>query len=145
VEQYDELSYGADLRYTNGGFHGQVEFILNERAYTDEGRAPRTAATFQPDNRRHGGYGVLGYRFDWMGLMPYVTGEYFALVNTLEPTRPPTNDVIRAVGVGLNSRPTHTVTLKLEGMAGTFGNDIPDGSAFTHPLGAIQAQAAWAF
>jgi hypothetical protein len=77
--------------------------------------------------------------------MPYFIGEYFSLTNTIELTRPPTNDVIVTTGVGLNSRPTHNVTIKLEFNAGDFYGDIPAGSALANPIYGLQAQAAWAF
>jgi hypothetical protein len=145
VEQYDELSLGVDARYTFHGFHSQAEFIVNDRAYTEEGRPERTATTFVPDNRRLGGYLITGYRFGWLGLMPYVTGEYFSFDNTLEPAAPASQLTTLVAALGLNSRPTHNVTLKVEGTMAWFYGDIPHGSSFEHPLGAVQAQVAWAF
>ncbi len=144
-EQYDELAWGVDAKYVLGGLHAQGEFIMGEQAFTRDGRPERTPGVFQPDNRRFGGYAVGGYRFEWLGLMPYFVGEYFALSNVLEPTRSPANDVILTTGLGLNSRPTHNVTLKLEGNAATFHGDIPEGSLFEHPILGVQGQAAWAF
>ncbi len=145
VEQYDELSLGADVKYTRDGFHVQAEFIVNERAYTEEGRTLHSATTFVPDIRRYGGYGVLGYRFDWFGLMPYLTAEYFVVPNVLELNRPPTNDKMSFASLGVNARPTHNVTLKLEANYAAFAGEIPDDSAFADPVGGFQAQAAWAF
>jgi hypothetical protein len=145
THQYDEVSFGLDARYVLGGFHAQTEFLVNDQVYTDEGRPVRIGNEFQPDHRRYGAYALLGYRFDWFGLMPFVTGEYFSLTNQLEPTRPATTDILTDFGVGLNARPTDNVTLKLEGNLGVFFVDNAAGSAFEDPVPAVQAQAAWAF
>jgi hypothetical protein len=145
VRQYDEVSVGLDARYVIGGFHAQAELISNQQAFTPEGRPIRIGTQFEPDGRRFGGYAIVGYRFKWLGLMPYVTGEYFSLNNTFEPTRPPTVDVYTDYAFGLNSRPTNDVTLKLEGTVGVFFVDHAEGSAFQYPVPAVQAQAAWVF
>ena len=145
LEQYDEISWGLNARYVQGGLHLQAEFITNDRAYTTAGRPLRMGADFQPDNRRYGAYGVVGYRFDWMGLMPFATAEYFSIVNEYELNRAATQDTITVFGAGLNSRPTANVTLKLEGNIGIFYVDEPKGSAFEFPVAGIQAQIAWAF
>lgn len=145
THQYDEVTFGLDARYTLGGFHAQSEFLVNDELYTEEGRPIRIGNVFQPDNRRYGAYAVVGYRFDWFGLMPFATAEYFSLINVVEPTRPPSTDVLMDFAVGLNARPTDNVTLKLEGNLGVFYVDDPEGSAFEHPVPAVQAQAAWAF
>ncbi|HTV19145.1 MAG TPA: hypothetical protein VMG12_10750 [Polyangiaceae bacterium] len=145
AQQFDELSLGLDARYVLGGFHAQVELILNQQAFTEGGRPLRSANTYQPDNQRYGGYTVIGYRFPWLGLMPYATAEYFSLINTFESTRPATNDVITDYGIGLNIRPTTNVTLKLEANIGVFYVDDPEGSAFDDPLASLQGQVAWAF
>jgi hypothetical protein len=144
-ERYDEVAWGLDARYVQGGLHLQVEWILNERAYTEGGRAVRSATQFQPDDRRYGAYVLGGYRFSWLGIMPYVIAEYFSPVNTFEPTRPATRDVFIDAGIGINSRPTTNITLKLEGDISKFDVEHSEGSAFEHPFQAIQAQVAWAF
>ncbi len=145
ISQYDEITYAGDVKYTLGGFHLQGEFVLNERKYTEVGRTLHSDTTFTPDIRQYGGYGVVGYRFDWLGVMPYMTGEYFVVPNILEPTRPPTKDRISVFGIGINARPTQNVTIKLEGNYATFGGDIPEDSAFADPVRNLQTQAAWAF
>ena len=93
-EQYDEVAWGFDARYVLGGLHLQSELVVHERAYTDRGRPLRIGAEYQPDERRYGGYLLGGYRFDWLGLMPYVIVDYFSYLNGYEVTRPPTRDVI---------------------------------------------------
>jgi hypothetical protein len=144
-QSYDEASWALDARYVQGGLHLQAEFIVNERAYREGGRPARSATQFQPDDRRYGGYVLTGYRFDWLGVMPYATAEYFSPLNTFEPTRPATQDVFGDFGLGINSRPATNITLKLEGNLGVFDVENSKGSAFEHPLLAIQAQVAWAF
>jgi hypothetical protein len=144
-EQYDEIAWGFDARYVLGGLHLQSELIVHERAYTARGRPLRLGTQYQPDERRFGGYVLGGYRFDWLGLMPYATVDYFSYLNNDELTRPPTRDVITDYSIGLNSRPTTNVTLKLEGKIGFFFVDNAKGSAFENPLPAVEAQIAWAF
>ncbi len=144
-ERFDELSWALDARYVRGGLHLQAELIMNERAYTEGGRPIRSGSEFQPDDRRYGGYAVAGYRFDWLGLMPYVTSEYFALKNVFDLTRPPDRVVAKHFGLGFNSRPTNNVTLKLEGHLAIFHIARPEGSVFEDPLFDLQGQIAWAF
>ena len=144
-ERFDEFSWALDARYVLGGLHLQAEFILNEKAYTEGGRPIRSGSEFQPDDRRYGGYAVAGYRFDWFGLMPYLTTEYFSLKNVFDLTRPPDRVVARHFGLGFNSRPTNNVTLKLEGHLATFHIARPEGSVFEDPLFDFQGQIAWAF
>ncbi len=143
--QFDELALGFDILYKLGGFHLQAEFISNQRRYTDEGRPMRNAVEYWPDLERFGTYGLIGYRFDWLGLMPFVMGEYFQISNNFEPARPPDDDGVIHVMSGLNARPTPNVTLKLQGQVALSGTDLPEGSALEHPLWGIQSQAAWAF
>jgi hypothetical protein len=144
-EQYDEIAWGVDARYVHGGLHLQTELIVHELAYTKRGRPVRIGAEYQPDERRFGGYLLGGYRFDWLGLMPYAVFDYFSYLNVLELTRPPTRDVITDFALGLNSRPTTNITLKLEGKIGVFFVDNAEASAFEDPLLAVEAQVAWAF
>jgi opacity protein-like surface antigen len=145
-EQYDELSWALDARYLLGGLHLQSEFVLSQRKFTDRGRPLRTGSfEFQPDDRRLGGYLLAGYRFDWLGIMPYATAEFTSLLNYWETFRSPTRDVMTVYALGINSRPTTNVTLKLEGNLGLFHSEHPQGSGFEHPARAVQAQVAWAF
>jgi hypothetical protein len=144
-EQYDEIAWGVDARYLLGGLHLQSELILHERAYTARGRPLRIGTEYQPDERRFGGYLLGGYRFDWLGLMPYAVVDYFSYLNVVEVTRPPTRDVITDYALGLNSRPTTNITLKLEGKIGVFFVDNAEASAFQDTLFAIEGQVAWAF
>jgi opacity protein-like surface antigen len=145
-EQYDEFSWALDARYLLGGLHLQSEFVLSQRKFTDRGRPLRTGSfEFQPDDRRLGGYLLAGYRFDWLGTMPYGTAEFTSLLNYWEPFRSPTRDVMPVYKLGINSRPTTNVTLKLEGSLGLFISKHSKGSGFEHPAKALQGQVAWAF
>jgi hypothetical protein len=143
--QYDEATVGGDLKYNYGGLHLQGEFLLNERKYTQAGRPLFSGTTFTPDIRQYGGYAIIGYRFAWLGIMPFLTGEHMVVPNILETSRPPTKDRISFFSVGVNARPTENVTLKVEGSFSVFGGQIPRDSAFADPLASVQGQAAWAF
>ena len=79
--QYDELSLAADLKWERGGALFQSEFVMNDVAYNN---ATRPLASplfggpgFVPDNRRWGVYGLGGYRFQLLGIMPWIGGEYY--------------------------------------------------------------------
>ncbi len=144
VSQYDELAWGLDVRWTLGGFHAQAEFLTTDGRYTRAGRELRTAEDFQPDRHSSGGYALLGYRFDWQSLMPFAMWEYIEAVNLEEIFRPVTLDEIIGGALGINARPTPTVTLK----AAIYGGIFPGGSrgsAYESSPWVVQSQAAWAF
>ena len=140
--RYDELSYGADLRWLWKGVHLQAELMCNEAAYEDKNR-PLTVGfhpspTFSADYRRIGTYALLGYRIESINLMPYAMVEHSTFTST--DLAPP---IVAWTG-GLNLRPTPNVVLKAELAHGTF-----DGTGSTG-LGAddltyFGTQAAWAF
>jgi len=143
VEQYDELALGTDLLVEARGLRLQAELVVNDRAYTEGGRPQRLTAPgeFVPDFRAWGGYGLLGYRFTTLGLMPFGIVEWFRSEAFGEIV-----GIDRALGYGLgiNARPHPRVTLKLQVMRGTFGGatDSPYADA---DLTLLQTQVAWAF
>ena len=78
--QYDELSLAADVKWERGGALFQSEFVMNDRRTQ---WTPRPAAfplssrpaRVRPDNRRWGVYGLTGYRFSFLGIMPWLGAE----------------------------------------------------------------------
>lgn len=142
--KYQELSLGADVKWEYKSWLAQGEVIMNEAKYDSDGGArPRVQVVnppqgFQPDYRRWGAYGLIGYRLPWLPLMPYAIVQHAYAPNT--PNVPPAT----AYQIGVNLRPTAAVVVKLEytdwrfhaaGAAG-FGN---------YPLRILASQIAWAF
>jgi hypothetical protein len=85
-----------------------------------------------------GCYGLLGYRFEWMGVMPYLVSQYD--VHTDLASRLKLNNA--TVNGGLNIRPLAFVVLKVEYLYCWF----PDGYFVADdPIHMMQSQLAWAF
>jgi hypothetical protein len=137
--QYDELSLGGDLKWERGGALVQSEIIMNEVAYND---AYRPAAVtfggppgFVPDNRRWGVYGLAGYRFQFLGIMPWAGGEFYDLGKQ--------QSNVAAVWGGLNIRPTPRVVLKVQ-LTRSFWTESLGGFSFKG-LMLADFQIAWSF
>lgn len=140
--KYQEFSLGADLKWQWKRWLVQSEFIMNEATFEEGGR-PRVDALkppqgFQPDYRRWGAYGLVGYRTQILQTMPYVIVQYMYAPNT--PVAPP------ALGaqLGLNIRPTPAVVLKLELTLTHFTGPGSIGLG-NSPLRLLATQVAWAF
>jgi hypothetical protein len=135
--EYDELSLSADLKWQLGGLLVQGEVIENEVAYTPSGRTvSKTAASpaFDSDYRRWGAYGLAGYRFAFLGAMPYVGGGYY------KEGSPSWIPKLMDFWLGLNLRPTPRVVLKLQYTHVRFYLSTP-----TPDWKMIMAQTAWSF
>jgi len=134
--QYDELSLSGDLKWQWGGLLAQGEVIENEVAFTPSGRTTSKtgAPAFDSDYRRWGAYGLAGYRFAFLGVMPYAgIGYYKEGSSSLIPK-------LWDFWVGLNLRPTPRVVLKLQYTNVHFYLDpqTPDARM-------MAAQTAWSF
>jgi len=132
---YHEVSYAADLKWEYSGFLLQSEFIVNQIRY-NEPRPPLLGGQgFAPDTQRWGVYGLAGYRFDFLGTMPYAELEYYDSGPSLLGK---TADIIG----GLNVRPTGRVVLKAQYIYAWFpGSFLPPDSHYH----VINFQAAWSF
>jgi hypothetical protein len=138
--QFDALAWGADLSWKYRGWHLQSEWITFQRAYTPGGRPAALAFPGQPtsfvaDEFSWGMYALAGYRFSWLGVMPFVVLEHIdgAVVGLR------VNNV--TYQAGLNVRPVDVAVVKLV----YYHVDFLDGSYEDIPLKMIQAQVAWAF
>jgi hypothetical protein len=82
-------------------------------------------------------YGLTGYRFDFLGTMPFFGAEYY------DSGFPGDLSQAGAVFGGLNVRPTPRVVLKLQYQYAFFPSwkDAPGNAHFNN----IDAQAAWSF
>jgi hypothetical protein len=144
--QFDALSLGADLRVRWRGLLVQGEALLDDRAYTDEGRErgpnPNTS---MPDLRRWGVYLLAGYRTPFFQVMPYVTGEFFRQENPVRfdvTTGPMPNFLVGYAG--LNIRPMADVVFKVEYFHATFPGSRPGSWGHSDWRG-LRLQMAWAF
>ncbi len=142
IAKYEEFAFGADLKWQWKRLLVQGEFILNDVAY-DKGARPRLQVVkppqgFQSDYRRWGGYGLVGYRTQFIQTMPYVILQYADAPDN--PIVPP------AIGLqlGLNIHPTPAVVLKLEFTAIHFSAPGSIGLG-NNPLRILGSQVAWAF
>jgi len=141
--QSDVLAFAGDVLWKYKGLHVQAELITQQRKYTDDGRggavhpllgeylAPKDTVSFGP-------YALIGYRFDWLGVMPYL---WYSELDFVEPVTF-TDLRARQVAGGLNVRPIDAVVIKGEYRV-TFW---PEGGAVTdEPIQTWGFQLAWAF
>ena len=140
--KYQEFSFGTDLKWQWKRLLVQGEFIMNEAAFENGGR-PRVDALkppqgFQPDYRRWGAYGLVGYRTHILQIMPYAVVQYVYAPN--DPVVPP----VLGGQLGLNIRPTPAVVLKLELSLTHFTGPGSTGLG-NFPLRFLATQVAWAF
>lgn len=135
--RYDETSLAADLRWEWGGFLLQGEGILNDQVY-DVRPVDAFASLFggppgfAPDDRRLAAYGLVGYRFDFLGTMPFGGFDW----NRRVPGH------AQAVWGGLNVRPTPRVVFKAQYSYSWISDDTPLNDLH---LSALDLQAAWSF
>jgi hypothetical protein len=142
LSKYQEFSLGADLKWEWKHLLVQGEAIMNQVKFAEGGR-PRVQNLappngFQPDYRRWGYYGLVGYRTPWIQTMPYAMVQY--LYSPDDPLIPP----ILAGQFGLNIRPTPAVVLKTELTITHFGGPGSGGWGLS-PLRIWASQVAWAF
>jgi hypothetical protein len=141
TSDYKELSMGLDLKYEFEGLLVQGEGIFNDVVY-DELRpedtfVPTGPAGWVPDYRRIGVYGLAGYRFPFLGIMPFAGAEFY------DSGR----GQLRSSGAfwgGLNVRPTPRVVLKAQYTRSWYPDpppEIPEGAG----VSAVDLQAAWSF
>ncbi|HET9955357.1 MAG TPA: hypothetical protein VFQ61_12670 [Polyangiaceae bacterium] len=143
--KYDELSLAADFKWEWKGALFQAEGILNDVTYkTEEKLRPVVTSAYggpngyTPDSRRSGAYGLIGYRTDFLGTMPFFGGEFYHVgMHSFTPDA-------AAIWTGLNVRPTPRVVLKAVYSRSWFTNTSPFGASF-ESFEALDFQAAWGF
>jgi hypothetical protein len=141
--QYDELALAADLKWERKGLLFQSEAIMSERAYNDSVRplAISLASTppgQTPDHRRGGFYALGGYRFPFLGAMPYAGGEFYSFgKHAVFPT-------VVGVYAGLNVRPIARVVLKTQ-LTHVYFPAAPTIGDRPNPLNLLDFQCAWSF
>jgi hypothetical protein len=143
TSSYDALALAGDVKWTLGGFLFQSEVITQQRHYSENGRvgaANQLVGQYLAPNDKlsWGVYGLIGYRFEWLGIMPYLLTQY------IDSNDPITASVSKNSGfsAGLNIRPIDSLVLKLEYDEGHF----PKGNLIaSDPVRLMQVQIAWAF
>ncbi len=141
--QYDELALAADLKWERKGLLVQSEALMNERAYSDSVRPVAISLTGSPpgrtpDHQRGGFYVLGGYRFPFLGAMPYAGGELYSFgKQAVFPT------VAGAYG-GLNVRPIARLVLKAQ-YTHVYFPAAPTIGDRPNPLNLLDFQAAWSF
>jgi hypothetical protein len=139
--QYHESSLAADVKYEYAGLLVQSEAIMQGVAYPDDHRPPAFPVAFAPpgfapDYQRVGIYGLAGYRFPFLGIMPFFGGEHYD--NGYYAFTPASS----AVWGGLNVRPIARVVLKAQFTHSWFaawqGADLGN-------FNGLDLQAAWSF
>jgi hypothetical protein len=131
TSQSDQLAFAIDAVWKVSGLHLQAELLTLQRKYTDEGRivhaGPTGQPTFGPDSFSWGAYGLIGYRFDWYGVMPFVMYQNLEQPDAIS---------FRGFHVGVNLRPIDALALKLQ-------YDNIKSADMTFSMGYVQV--AWAF
>lgn len=135
--QFDSLTFAGDLTWDLGGLHVQSEWIVNQRAYTEKGRAARNTlagrSVVPSDILSWGGYAIVGYRLPFLGIMPFLQGE--RVIGDLEYLRLK----LYEFQVGLNIRPVEVFVLKVTFELVHFqDNAVGDNRS-------LMTQAAWVF
>jgi hypothetical protein len=141
--QSDSLAFAVDATFKYQGIHAQFEFITRQLKFTDAGRTVAFSVAslgshYPADGFRYGGYLLLGYRFEWLGTMPYVVLQRTGGIDTASQQR----DFATPLVFGLNFRPIDALVLKIEYAHVMFDK----GQVF--PNEAIRVgglQLAWAF
>jgi hypothetical protein len=142
VLDYNELSLAADLKWEHQGFLLQGEAIMNDAVYDRQRPTDPFVISgppgYLPDTRRFGVYGLTGYRFGFLGTMPFAGAEYY------DTGRPMFAGKSAAFFGGLNVRPTARVVLKAQYTYSWFPDSpvvLPKNSHYN----TIDLQAAWSF
>ncbi|MFT3924428.1 MAG: hypothetical protein QM778_17960 [Myxococcales bacterium] len=137
--QFHLGSWAGDLVWKFRGWHLQTELLGSRRKYTDKGRpmAPPGGAMSPPpmdDSWDYGGYFLGGYRFHWLGTMPFVLTEY-----NQSPGPAGELGVVTIEG-GLNLRPLDELAIKASYLNATTVRGTGPGT-----FRVLQAQVALAF
>lgn len=129
--QSDTLAFGLDAVWRLQGIYLQAEWLCLQRKYTDAGRVSTVSLTgetkFFPDTFSWGTYVLLGYRFDWYGIMPFVMYQNLDQPDTVQ---------FRGLHAGVNIRPIDPLAIKLQ------YDNVKSGDTIFHTA---YVQAAWAF
>jgi len=143
VLDYNERSLAGDLKWEWAGLLVQGELLMNDLVYDQQRPVDPLVLEgppgFLPDVRKYGGYGLAGYRFNFLGAMPFIGGEFFQTGGGGFAT-----DSAAFFG-GLNVRPTARVVLKAQYTYSWWFPDDPESALADSHYNSIDFQAAWSF
>lgn len=146
VLDYNERSLAGDLKWEFSGLLLQSELLVNDVAYDKQRPADPLVTSgppgFLPDYRRYGGYGLLGYRFEFGGIMPFVGGEFYK-TGKIDPGLAGIDSA--AFLGGVNVRPTARVVLKAQYTYSWFFPRTPNPFLEDSHYNSIDLQASWSF
>ena len=136
-------SLAADIQWRYDALILQAEIVARQNAFTDDGRPVSTHPLTGiragiPDSLDFGYYVLAGYRFEWLGIMPFVVLHHIDYLESRFSIRP--NAYV--LEAGLNIRPIESVVLKVQ----FHGAYYPEGFVVSSDtLQSIFVQLAWAF
>lgn len=136
TSHYHEQATALDFKWTLGGALVQSEFLLEDKTYNDDTRTlttvlgPPGQVGAAADSRRKGLYGIAGYRFEWLGLMPWGGGSVMELT---------AGNYVKELFLGLNIRPHSRVVFKASYTRVTWPESIFPKSQY------LDLQTAWSF
>jgi hypothetical protein len=142
--QSDSLALALDATFKYSGVLLQAEFLTDQVKFTREGRtASFSLATFSADNYpadgfRWGGYLLVGYRFEWLGIMPYFVLQQLGGADSTLLAGEKTTVAL----IGLNVRPIESLVLKVEYTHVFLASEQPFPG---FDLQFLAFQLAWAF
>lgn len=151
IQQYDEFSWSADLKWRWNQLLIASELVINEIAYTTKGRPPfgdyfgltvPQPGDLAPDDRRLGMYVLAGYRLPFWNMMPYGVFEYYSF------SRHEVTPKATLWHIGINEEFTPTIIGKVEYQQVTIhqtDSTHPVYAAFSDDLHYLSAQLAFAF
>jgi hypothetical protein len=137
------LSLAADIQWRYDAFQIQAEWVSRQNKYHRDGRPVQThpvtgIRSALIDGFDTGGYLLAGYRFEWLGVMPFFALHYVDYLERRLSVRPKAY----VLECGLNIRPIDAVVLKVQYQAGFW----PEGFAVNDdPYHSMYLQLAWAF
>jgi hypothetical protein len=139
----DVLALGGDIQWRYMGLVVQAELTTQQRRYTESGRVgtinPFLGSYLAPrDQIEWGTYGLVGYRFDWFGVMPFVLVEAAQATNVTSLAAQRFN----AWSIGLNIRPIDVLVFKIQYEDTYLPKDTIAGKT---PVRALMVQIAWSF
>jgi hypothetical protein len=140
LEQFDELSLGADVHWEVAGLNLTGEVVWNDRRWK-AGLPRRPDASTYDRDARWGAYVVAGYALPFARrVMPYVRGEFFRATTELRDEAQP-DALLGFVGVNTHVQPN--LIVKVE-----YGHAVfrgYDGPPYDSNVDVSFAQTSWAF
>jgi len=141
-QQSDVLALAGDVQWKYRGLHLQTELITQQRRYKDAARPGSSNPFFgrylAPSDRLNWGiYGLVGYRFDWFGIMPYFLAQF---MDAFDPAAGALY-FVNSFFAGINIRPIDVLVIKIEYNQSHF----PRGFIIAGDTQLGQVQVAWAF